>query len=298
MGDPEESARPELDPRSGVVTRSAQRSRRLLLAAVVAIGFLLVGVIADGGATEAVDVAAVAALASIHGSPLDLVMRLITRLGDGAGLAVFTGGLATLLVTERRYRSAVYVFLTFVAAEWASVIFKNVFLRPRPFESPPVVPDLDPLVSSAVVVILGLILLIVLRPWRNPLALLIVPITAFASLFGSDFAAAAAAIRIDSYPSGHALRTAALAASLFLVLPGPRGATARVIAIAVVALIGFSRVYLSDHFPTDVLGGWLGGTAVALLLGALLVEPSREHELSLGEPITNLTEDEREAPSA
>ncbi len=298
MHKPEDPLEPEPERRSGLPSWAAQRSRRIAGAAVLAIGFLLVGVIADSGRTRPADLAAVTALATLHGSPVDFVMRLISRLGDGASLAVFTGALAAFLVTEGRYRSAIYVFVTFVAAEWGTVIFKNVFLRPRPIEAPPIVPDLEPIVSSAVVVLLGLILLITLRPWRNPLALLIVPITAFASLFGSDFAAAAAAIRIDSYPSGHAFRTAALATSIFVVLPDPRGTVVRAVAIVIVALIGFSRVYLSDHFPTDVLGGWLAGTALALILSALFVELRPADAASFSGPMSRRSHEGAEAPGA
>jgi membrane-associated phospholipid phosphatase len=43
-----------------------------------------------------------------------------------------------------------------------------------------------------------------------------------------------------------------------------------VIAILLMALIGFSRIYLGVHFPTDVLGGWALG-AVLLVCYMLLV---------------------------
>jgi membrane-associated phospholipid phosphatase len=35
-----------------------------------------------------------------------------------------------------------------------------------------------------------------------------------------------------------------------------------VVAVALIVLIGFSRVYLGVHFPTDVLGGWMVGAVV------------------------------------
>jgi membrane-associated phospholipid phosphatase len=67
-------------------------------------------------------------------------------------------------------------------------------------------------------------------------------------------------------PSGHS-QTA-------VVLWGAIAAYARkwwvwAVAILLMALIGFSRIYLGVHFPTDVLGGWALG-AVLLVLYILL----------------------------
>ena len=76
-----------------------------------------------------------------------------------------------------------------------------------------------------------------------------------------------------SFPSGHALFATAffggLAALLWgrLVHPALRLA-AVVLALALIALIGFSRIYLGVHYPSDVVGGVAAGTvwvgAVAL----------------------------------
>ncbi|GAB1691851.1 phosphatase PAP2 family protein [Krasilnikovia sp. M28-CT-15] len=71
-----------------------------------------------------------------------------------------------------------------------------------------------------------------------------------------------------AFPSGHALN-AALAAGVFLVvlLPHTRGRPVRrallcVVAAAVAALTGLSRVALGVHWATDVVGGWVLGVAV------------------------------------
>lgn len=62
-----------------------------------------------------------------------------------------------------------------------------------------------------------------------------------------------------SFPSNHALNTAAIAAFLFILYPGTGWVSAPLI-----GAIGFARVYGGGHYVTDVLGGWLLGAALGV----------------------------------
>jgi undecaprenyl-diphosphatase len=76
-----------------------------------------------------------------------------------------------------------------------------------------------------------------------------------------------------SFPSGHAMVSAALYLTLALMLAeSAQRWTARVAIVGFGALlavmIGCSRVYLGVHWPSDVLAGWSFGTAWALAVFA------------------------------
>ena len=79
-----------------------------------------------------------------------------------------------------------------------------------------------------------------------------------------------------SFPSGHAVFAAAFCGAVILLLemwhrPSVRPAlrlTAQGVLAAVVLFIGFSRVYLGAHWPSDVVAGFLfGGVCLAVLVG-------------------------------
>jgi undecaprenyl-diphosphatase len=73
-----------------------------------------------------------------------------------------------------------------------------------------------------------------------------------------------------SFPSGHSMLSAAVyltVASLVARTLRERWARIYIFAAAVLLtfLVGISRVYLGVHWPTDVLAGWCGGAAWALV---------------------------------
>lgn len=91
-----------------------------------------------------------------------------------------------------------------------------------------------------------------------------------------------------SFPSGHALGSlcfyAVLAGLLATRLPkGAARAFVWVAAVVIVAVIGFSRIYLGVHYPTDVIAGYLAAVvwvATLLFVDRLRVRPREQRNES------------------
>lgn len=83
-----------------------------------------------------------------------------------------------------------------------------------------------------------------------------------------------------SFPSGHAAISVALYGTLALMLWRERliGPAVAVVAAAVMAVgLGLTRIYLVEHFLSDVLNGWLVGT-VWMVIGLALAEGRRQRD--------------------
>lgn len=83
-----------------------------------------------------------------------------------------------------------------------------------------------------------------------------------------------------AFPSGHATVATALYGTLALILfrrlhRGPRRVIFLLVTLVTPVLIGSSRVYLGVHWPSDVLGGWVAGAIVVLILAPFIPKHDR-----------------------
>jgi membrane-associated phospholipid phosphatase len=86
-----------------------------------------------------------------------------------------------------------------------------------------------------------------------------------------------------SFPSGHSMSAmgiyGVIAAALIAMYPAARRPVIAAAAV-LIAAIGVSRVYLGVHWPSDVLGGWLGGIPPLVVSVHLLHRRGRDRSVA------------------
>ena len=88
-----------------------------------------------------------------------------------------------------------------------------------------------------------------------------------------------------SFPSGHSMYSAAFVTALILLAwPTRLRWPALVVGTLFTFAVGWSRVDLGVHYPTDVLAGWLSGAAWVLGVYSLLRPTRRPAAVNSGRP--------------
>jgi undecaprenyl-diphosphatase len=133
--------------------------------------------------------------------------------------------------------------------------------------------------TALAVTVVAAAVLLIRRHWRSAFALaLVFPVTQGAVQLVKliverprpEANAALAEAQGFSFPSAHSATSVAVYATIaFILIRASRHGHSRVaiasLAAAVVLAVGFSRVLLGAHYPTDVLAGWAFGALVASL---------------------------------
>ena len=238
-----------------------------VLALACFLGFFGVAALVFAGSTTTLDTSGLVALSRFHGTPLDPAFVAISELGVADILAFFSMITAGFIWAAGARRAAVYIVVGYVVAAVVSDGIKAVLPLARPpvsFQIPLRMSETEDLLW------IGLAIVLVIVFWRTRWR------------WGAVIGAALFAIALfwdptplstpgmDSFPSGHALRSIVLVTSVLFALPVRISRKATVALVIVVILIGVSRVYLGEHHPTDVIAGWLLGFA---MIAALTLVP-------------------------
>jgi undecaprenyl-diphosphatase len=99
---------------------------------------------------------------------------------------------------------------------------------------------------------------------------------AFFARVRPDFVPHLDSVTSAAYPSGHANNAAVVYILFIMLVPQARHPGWQLAAAIMIIVTGLSRIMLGVHWPTDVIGGWMLGTAFALMAAAVIVW--RQHQ--------------------
>ncbi len=186
-----------------------------------------------------VDVAIYQFVDSIMGPVLNEIMTFITHLGDTPGIIWWVIGVILLIPRKTRKLGILLIGGLAVASLINNVALKNVIQRPRPY-------NLDPTV------------------WENAGYKYVWPDLIHKS---SSW----------SFPSGHTSTSIGAAFAMLLgCFKNKKFLAIGIPTLILSFLIGFSRIYVHVHYPTDVIAGAVVGIVggfLAYLLCAKLLFP-------------------------
>jgi membrane-associated phospholipid phosphatase len=69
-----------------------------------------------------------------------------------------------------------------------------------------------------------------------------------------------------AFPSGHAAQMMSVAVAIWLVVPAGCRLALGLVLLTVSLSVGWSRIYLQVHWPSDVMAGWAIGALTAVLV--------------------------------
>ena len=214
-------------------------TQRLAAAAVVAVAFIALTIAITAGLFTGLDLQVAQAMHGVWQPSLHLLFQAIAELG-GLELTSILMLALTVFLWRSGFGSDALVVVVFLAAEGFELFYKYNLHHPRPPSS--------------------------LAQSDGP---------SLSELFNGAGLG-------NSFPSGHMMRTVIVYGLIAFVVrrlspsPGVR-ALAVPVAVLIIVVVAFDRLYLDVHWESDVVGGLLLG-AIALLVGTVWLDRPRKVE--------------------
>ena len=89
-----------------------------------------------------------------------------------------------------------------------------------------------------------------------------------------------------SFPSGHSMISMAIALTLVIIFYNSKYKKVTIIlGFLYVIIIGFTRLYLGVHYPSDVLGGWMASFLWVAFVTKIMLKNETFRQIILPEPL-------------